>query len=235
MPMGLRRYAGPTRFGRMAENRISGGQDFPIPYAIKVPIMLLWVMWTPLLGPPAVSCPGHDCPFLPPLGVRESPKPRSWRYQYVPSPGSCSDVSSLKIEFQMRGFIRGSLKLAPFLTCAHGADGGGVGNSLGYRICCQILGGAEESPSPTGLDPLGMVSLLCPKKPPQQTASTEAQVRQAGAAEKREVGPGCLLSLPSLGGIYELLRSQPSTRAGSCEFIILTARSKLCGARARDG
>lgn len=123
--MGLRGYAGPTRFGRMAENRISGGQNLSIPFAIKVPIMLL--------GPPAVSCPVHDCPFLPPLGVRESPKPRSCRYQYVPSPGSCSDVSLLKIEFQMRGFIRGSLKLAPFLTCAHGADGGGVGNSLGYR------------------------------------------------------------------------------------------------------
>lgn len=71
------------------------------------------------------------------------------------------------------------------------------------------------------------MSLLCPKKPPQQTASTEAQVRQAGAAEKREVGPGCLLSLPSLGGIYELLRSQPSTRAGSCEFIILPGVSSV--------
>lgn len=55
---------------------------------------------------------------------------------------------------------------------------------------------------------------------------------QAGAAERREVGTGCLLSLPSLGGIYELLRSQPLTGAGSCEFIILTAGSKLCGARA---
>lgn len=51
------------------------------------------------------------------------------------------------------------------------------------------------------------------------------------------MGTGCLLSLPSLGGIYELLRSQPSTGAGSCEFIILTARRKLCGAmmdEARD-
>ena len=63
-----------------------------------------------------------------PLGVGD-PKPRFWRYQYVPSLGSCSDVSSLKIEFQMSGFIRGSLKLALFLTHAHmGLVGGGVGN-----------------------------------------------------------------------------------------------------------
>lgn len=76
----------------------------------------------------------------------------------------------------MSGFIRESLKLAPFLTCAHGAGGGGVGNSLGYQRGCtrQVVGGAEVpfthwpgTPRRSHLD--GQVPV-----------STEAQLRQAG-------------------------------------------------------
>lgn len=85
----------------------------------------------PLLGSPAASGPEHSCPSSHSWG--DPPKPKSWRYQYVPSLGNCSHVRSLKIECQMSGFIRGNLKLASLLTCAHGAGRGGAGNSFGYQ------------------------------------------------------------------------------------------------------
>lgn len=145
--MGVSIYAGTTRFGRVADNRICERQDLLVPHAIKGPYhapvgspnMTPPVReqgTDPPLGPPVVSCQGMAALVPPTLGGVwvGSPKPRSWKYQYVPSLGSCSDVSSLKIEFQMSGFIRGSLKLAPFLTHAHmGLVGEGWGTGPGYQ------------------------------------------------------------------------------------------------------
>lgn len=148
---------GLSRHGRMAEDGVCG-QDLPGPHAVSIPIISLWETQTgtpPTVrgqgtlawGLPTGSGPGHLCPSFHPWGWAGPPTLGPAGISMFPAWESCSDVRSLKIEFQMSGFIRGSLKLALLLlTCAHGAGGGGAGNSLGYqRGSAAKLGGAGES------------------------------------------------------------------------------------------
>lgn len=77
MLMGLRRHAGAIRLGRIADNKICGGQSLPVPRATKVPIMLLWVTQTgsypsesrgPTPGASSSLMPRAWLPFPPTLG-----------------------------------------------------------------------------------------------------------------------------------------------------------------------
>lgn len=174
------------------------GRTSPGPHAISIPVIsqtctppTVRGQGTPAWGLPAGSGPGHVCPSFHPWGGAGPPRLGPAGISMFPAWESCSDVRSLKIEFQMSGFIRGSLKLALLLlTCAHGAGGGGARTaSVPERIRCQI-GGSWRVPSLIGLDPSGLVSVLClaPSEdkplPTGRSVSVVAQVRQAGAAER---------------------------------------------------
>lgn len=130
------------------------GRTSPGPHAISIPVIsqtctppTVRGQGTPAWGLPAGSGPGHVCPSFHPWGGAGPPRLGPAGISMFPAWESCSDVRSLKIEFQMSGFIRGSLKLALLLlTCAHGAGGGGARTASGTRKDSLPNWGELESP-----------------------------------------------------------------------------------------
>lgn len=77
-----------------------------------------------------------------------------------------------------------------------GLVGEGQGTASGTREDTPPNWGCSRVPSLIGIDPSELVPVLCLASPKDKPPPTGRGSRRG------EVGTGCLLSLPSLGGIY---------------------------------